>query len=69
VVDVDEIIRCEIRVERDPEQPALADRIDVQRDEGRRQERAALDDPQQAASLTAFVRTNWEQRFGLVGVG
>jgi ATP-dependent DNA helicase RecG len=35
----------------------------------RREAVAALDDPQQAASLTAFVRTNWEQRFGLVGVG
>jgi ATP-dependent DNA helicase RecG len=35
----------------------------------RREASAALDDPQQAAALTAFVRANWEQRFGLVGVG
>ena len=35
----------------------------------RREAGAALDDPQQAAALTAFVRANWEQRFGLVGVG
>ena len=35
----------------------------------RREAGAALDDPQQAAALTAFVRGNWEQRFGLVGVG
>jgi ATP-dependent DNA helicase RecG len=35
----------------------------------RREAVAALDDPAQAASLTTFVRTNWEQRFGLVGVG
>ena len=30
---------------------------------------AALDDPEQAATLTALVRSSWEQRFGLVGVG
>jgi len=35
----------------------------------RREAVAALDNPQQAAALMAFVRTNWEQRFGLVGVG
>ena len=35
----------------------------------RREAVAALDDPQQAATLIAFVRTNWERRFGLVGVG
>jgi len=35
----------------------------------RREASAALDDPQQAAALTTFVRANWEQRFGLVGVG
>jgi hypothetical protein len=29
----------------------------------------ALDDERQAATLAAFVRTTWEQRFGLVGVG
>jgi len=35
----------------------------------RREAVAALDDPEQAATLIAFVRTNWERRFGLVGVG
>jgi hypothetical protein len=35
----------------------------------RREASAALDDPQQAAALTTFVRANWQQRFGLVGVG
>ncbi len=35
----------------------------------RREAVAALDDARQAATLAAFVRTNWEQRFGLVGVG
>ena len=30
---------------------------------------AALDDPEQAAALTALVQSSWEQRFGLVGVG
>ena len=29
----------------------------------------ALDDARQAATLTALVRTSWEQRFGLVGIG
>ena len=31
--------------------------------------KAALDDARQAATLAAFVRTGWEQRFGLVGIG
>jgi ATP-dependent DNA helicase RecG len=35
----------------------------------RREAVAALDDPQHAATLTSFVRTQWEQRFGLVGIG
>ena len=35
----------------------------------RREAVNALDDGGQAATLAAFVRTSWEQRFGLVGVG
>jgi hypothetical protein len=35
----------------------------------RREAVAALDDARQAATLAAFVRTSWEQRFGLVGIG
>jgi ATP-dependent DNA helicase RecG len=35
----------------------------------RREAVHALDDTRQAATLAAFVRTSWEQRFGLVGVG
>jgi ATP-dependent DNA helicase RecG len=35
----------------------------------RREAVAALDDEKQAETLAAFVRTSWEQRFGLVGVG
>jgi ATP-dependent DNA helicase RecG len=35
----------------------------------RREAVAALDDPAQAEALTALVRSSWEQRFGLVGVG
>jgi ATP-dependent DNA helicase RecG len=35
----------------------------------RREAVAALDDARQAETLNAFVRTSWEQRFGLVGIG
>jgi ATP-dependent DNA helicase RecG len=35
----------------------------------RREAAHALDDTRQAATLAAFVRTSWEQRFGLVGIG
>jgi ATP-dependent DNA helicase RecG len=38
-------------------------------EEARREAIAALDDPRQADGLAAFVRSSWEQRFGLVGVG
>jgi ATP-dependent DNA helicase RecG len=38
-------------------------------EEARREAIAALDDPRQADALAAFVRSSWEQRFGLVGVG
>jgi ATP-dependent DNA helicase RecG len=38
-------------------------------EEARREAVAALDDPDQAAALTALVNTSWEQRFGLVGIG
>ena len=38
-------------------------------EEARREAVAALDDPRQAETLAAFVRSSWEQRFGLVGVG
>jgi ATP-dependent DNA helicase RecG len=38
-------------------------------EEARREAVAALDDPEQAASLTALVNTTWEHRFGLVGIG
>jgi ATP-dependent DNA helicase RecG len=38
-------------------------------EEARREAAAALDDCHEAETLTAFVRTSWEQRFGLVGVG
>jgi ATP-dependent DNA helicase RecG len=38
-------------------------------EEARREAVAALDDPDQAAALTALVNTGWEQRFGLVGIG
>jgi ATP-dependent DNA helicase RecG len=35
----------------------------------RREAVHALDDANAAATLAAFVRTSWEQRFGLIGVG
>jgi ATP-dependent DNA helicase RecG len=38
-------------------------------EEARREAAAALDDVRQSETLAAFVRTSWEQRFGLVGVG
>jgi ATP-dependent DNA helicase RecG len=38
-------------------------------EDARREAVHALDDERQAATLAAFVRTSWEQRFGLVGVG
>jgi ATP-dependent DNA helicase RecG len=38
-------------------------------EEARREAVAALDDPDQAAALTALVNASWEHRFGLVGIG
>jgi ATP-dependent DNA helicase RecG len=38
-------------------------------EEARREAVAALDDPQQVGTLTALVKTSWEHRFGLVGIG
>jgi ATP-dependent DNA helicase RecG len=38
-------------------------------EEARREAVATLDDAQHEESLLAFVRSSWEQRFGLVGVG
>jgi ATP-dependent DNA helicase RecG len=38
-------------------------------EDARREAVAALDDASQAATLSALVRTSWEQRFGLVGIG
>ncbi len=38
-------------------------------EEARREAVAALDDGREAEELAAFVRSSWEQRFGLVGVG
>ena len=38
-------------------------------EEARREAVHALDDVEQSETLTALVRTSWEQRFGLVGVG
>ncbi len=35
----------------------------------RREAAAALDDVRESAALTEYVRSSWEQRFGLVGVG
>ena len=38
-------------------------------EEARREAVASLDDVRQSAPLEAFVRSSWEKRFGLVGVG
>ena len=38
-------------------------------EEARREAIAALDDTAQSETLAALVRSSWEQRFGLVGVG
>jgi ATP-dependent DNA helicase RecG len=38
-------------------------------EDARREAVAALDDPHQAEALATFVRSSWEARFGLVGVG
>ena len=38
-------------------------------EEARREAVAALDDVRESETLTALVRSSWEQRFGLVGVG
>ena len=38
-------------------------------EEARQEATAALDDPALAPLLTDLVRTTWERRFGLVGVG
>jgi ATP-dependent DNA helicase RecG len=38
-------------------------------EDARREAGAALDDRRHADTLVAFVRSSWEQRFGLVGVG
>ena len=38
-------------------------------EEARREAVASLDDVRQSGPLEAFVRTSWEKRFGLVGVG
>jgi len=38
-------------------------------EDARREAIEALDDERQAEQLAAFVRSSWEQRFGLVGVG
>lgn len=38
-------------------------------EDARREAVTALDDRQQAEGLIAFVRSSWEQRFGLVGIG
>jgi ATP-dependent DNA helicase RecG len=38
-------------------------------EDARREAVAALDEPAAAEALVAFVRSSWEQRFGLVGVG
>jgi ATP-dependent DNA helicase RecG len=38
-------------------------------EDARREAVAALDDARESETLTALVRSSWEQRFGLVGVG
>jgi ATP-dependent DNA helicase RecG len=38
-------------------------------EDARREAVSALDDPDQVAPLVSFVRSSWEHRFGLVGVG
>jgi ATP-dependent DNA helicase RecG len=38
-------------------------------EDARREAVAALDDPEAARPLVSFVKSTWEQRFGLVGVG
>ena len=38
-------------------------------EDARREAVAALDDPQEAEALIAFVRSTWEKRFGLGEVG
>ena len=38
-------------------------------EDARREAVQALDNPDEAATLTALVNTSWEQRFGLVGIG
>ena len=38
-------------------------------EDARREAVTALDDPEQFAPLVSFVRSTWEHRFGLVGVG
>jgi ATP-dependent DNA helicase RecG len=38
-------------------------------EDARREASASLENHREAETLTAFVRTSWEQRFGLVGVG
>lgn len=38
-------------------------------EDARREAVAALDDRTQTEALVAFVRSSWEQRFGLVGIG
>ena len=51
VVDVDELVGREVRIEGDAEQAALADGVDGECKKRRRQQRAVLDDAQPAALL------------------